>query len=466
MSLFTKLKQNFVNKTNHIRTSDTIKTSSVKSADDDDNGNSHYDMEFQKCLIGLADEVYGVQEPKEIAEHTLRTACTFYSADWRGIFDLDTMLGLWVPFWWYNNLTKHMIKAKIEDGCVRGDFHKFVNALEKNIPIYIDDIRDIKLEDHPAFRSQAVTSVLAVPYHKREKGFLFLCNPKRYVQRPELLRVFANILVQEINEQKLLDRMKAAVPPEKQSEDADITVNLFGGLEICTNQGKLTEADMKSPLCSKVFVLLLLNCHRGMSAKEISEKLWSDKEYDNPTGNLRSLLYRLRTMFRLISDDALIVTTPNGYRINQELHIQTDYEQFGKRCEEVAKITNDDEKIDVLTNALILYRGKLFPSANGEHWQISYNSKYHLLYLKAVDDLSELLHKMGKHGDLYDFALKAINIEPNSPVVIYWLIVALRKKGAIDMAKRHLESAKERLLEEEYRELEERLHFTYKKTDI
>ena len=46
MSLFTKLKQNFVNKTNHIRTSDTIKTSSVKSADDDDNGDSHYDMEF------------------------------------------------------------------------------------------------------------------------------------------------------------------------------------------------------------------------------------------------------------------------------------------------------------------------------------------------------------------------------------------------------------------------------------
>lgn len=463
MKLFTKLTQYFISRINRRSTQDTVKESSVKSADGTDSCDSCYEVGFQKCLIGLADEVYGIQEPMKIAEHTLRTACAFYCADWCGIFDLDTMLGLWVPFWWYNNITDRMVKAKIEDGCVRGDFHKFADALEKNYPIYIDDIKNIKLEEHPAFHNQVITSVLAVPYHKRERGFLFLCNPKKYIDRPELLRVFANILVQEINEQKLLDRMKAAVPSEKRTEDVDMTVNLFGGLEICTKQGKLTEADMKSPLCSKVFVLLLLNCHRGMSAKEISEKLWSDKEYDNPTGNLRSLLYRLRTMFRLISDDALIVTTTNGYRINQKLHIRTDYEEFRKLCESAAIILDVNEKIGVLTNAMMLYRGKLFPSANGDHWQISHSSQYHLMYLKAVDDLSELLQKMEKHEDLYEFSLKVVNIEPNSPVIIYWLIVALRKKGAIDMAKRHLESAKERLLEEEYRELEERLQFTYKR---
>ena len=50
-----------------------------------------------------------------------------------------------------------------------------------------------------------------------------------------------------------------------------------------------------------------------------------------------------------------------------------------------------------------------------------------------------------------------VGIDPESPITIYWLIVALRKHGAADMAKRHLESAKLRLLEEEYRELEARL---------
>ncbi len=58
---------------------------------------------------------------------------------------------------------------------------------------------------------------------------------------------------------------------------------------------------------------------------------------------------------------------------------------------------------------------------------------------------------------LHDYSMQAIRIEPDSPTVIFWLVVALRKNGAIDMAKKHLESAKTRLFEEEYQELECRL---------
>ena len=53
--------------------------------------------------------------------------------------------------------------------------------------------------------------------------------------------------------------------------------------------------------------------------------------------------------------------------------------------------------------------------------------------------------------------MMAVSVEPDNPTVLFWLIVALRKHGAIDMAKEHLESARIRLLNEEYQELEERL---------
>ena len=58
---------------------------------------------------------------------------------------------------------------------------------------------------------------------------------------------------------------------------------------------------------------------------------------------------------------------------------------------------------------------------------------------------------------MHDYSMRAINVDPNSPAIIYWLVVALRKSGAIEMAQKHLESAKARLLEEEYQELEYRL---------
>lgn len=53
-----------------------------------------FSYEFERCLIELADEVYGLSKPKEIAQKVLRKACEFYDADWCGIFDADMMLKL------------------------------------------------------------------------------------------------------------------------------------------------------------------------------------------------------------------------------------------------------------------------------------------------------------------------------------------------------------------------------------
>lgn len=110
-----------------------------------------------------------------------------------------------------------------------------------------------------------------------------------------------------------------------------------------------------------------------------------------------------------------------------------------------------------MKEAVKLYDGKLFPNGDGEMWHISHSAKYHMMYIKAVDQLMELLNESEDYKALHDYAMRTVNIEADSPVIIYWLVVALRKNGAIDMAKKHLESAKARLLEEEYQELECRL---------
>ena len=78
-----------------------------------------YAKAFEKCLTELAAEVYGIHEPFEIAQRTLRTACEFYEADWCGMFDADMMLDLWRPFWWYNRLTGGMTTTQLEEGHVK-----------------------------------------------------------------------------------------------------------------------------------------------------------------------------------------------------------------------------------------------------------------------------------------------------------------------------------------------------------
>ena len=265
----------------------------------------------------------------------------------------------------------------------------------------------------------------------------------------------ANILVAEINEQKLLERMKAE--SENMDTSAEIVINLFGGLEIITSKGTLSEAEIKSPLACKLLVLLMMNRHRSMTGRELADALWPDADYTDPTGKLRTLLYRFRTTFRLLSDKELIVTSANGYRINSELSIRTDYEDFERTCEVSKKAYDRYQKKELLCKAVKLYRGKLFPTGSGEHWLLACNSKYHLQYLAIVEELMNLLHSEKNYSMMHEYAMMAVSVEPDNPTVLFWLIVALRKHGAIDMAKEHLESARIRLLNEEYQELEERL---------
>ena len=417
-----------------------------------------YAVALQKCLIDLANEVYGVTDPKDISQRVLRQACIFYDADWCGMFDVDRMLKLLVPFWWYNRATGGMTKTKLDDSGVYGDFTRWMDALNSNTPIYVDDIEKIKEsnpEEYAVYSKQEVRSILAVPYHKREKGFLLLRTPKRHGDKPEMLQIMANILVAEINEQKLLERMKAE--SENMDTSAEIVINLFGGLEIITSKGTLSEAEIKSPLACKLLVLLMMNRHRSMTGRELADALWPDADYTDPTGKLRTLLYRFRTTFRLLSDKELIVTSANGYRINSELSIRTDYDDFERTCEVSKKAYDRYQKKELLCKAVKLYRGKLFPTGSGEHWLLACNSKYHLQYLAIVEELMTQLNAEKNYSMMHEYAMMAVSVEPDNPTVLFWLIVALRKHGAIDMAKEHLESARIRLLNEEYQELEERL---------
>ena len=455
MALFQKLQRTVCKLTRPVV--QNINTNECADAEVEE-AQHEYAVALQKCLIDLANEVYGVTDPKDISQRVLRQACIFYDADWCGMFDVDRMLKLLVPFWWYNRATGGMTKTKLDDSGVYGDFTRWMDALNTNTPIYVDDIEKIKEsnpEEYAVYSKQEVRSILAVPYHKREKGFLLLRNPKRHGDKPEMLQIMANILVAEINEQKLLERMKAE--SENMDTNAEIVINLFGGLEIITSKGTLSEAEIKSPLACKLLVLLMMNRHRSMTGRELADALWPDADYTDPTGKLRTLLYRFRTTFRLLSDKELIVTSANGYRINSELSIRTDYEDFERTCEVSKKAYDRYQKKELLCKAVKLYRGKLFPTGSGEHWLLACNSKYHLQYLAIVEELMTQLNAEKKYSMMHEYAMMAVSVEPDNPTVLFWLIVALRKHGAIDMAKEHLESARIRLLNEEYQELEERL---------
>lgn len=168
---------------------------------------------------------------------------------------------------------------------------------------------------------------------------------------------------------------------------------------------------------------------------------------------MRGLLFRLRQYFSMISPHTLIESTPNGYRINPNLNITTDYDQFDKYCNAALSAVSISDRIDMFKQALKLYKGKMLNSADGEHWLLLHSNHYSLRYIGMVNDMLKILADLEDFDDLHKYASISLEIDPTNMNAYYWLIYAMIHLGASEMARSEYEMAKRYLTEDEYKEL-------------
>ncbi len=77
------------------------------------------------------------------------------------MFDVDMMLDLWMPFWWFNKLTGGMTQTQLKEGRVMGSFDMFRKMISDNAAYYqpdIENIRETKPKEYALFVSQDVKS--------------------------------------------------------------------------------------------------------------------------------------------------------------------------------------------------------------------------------------------------------------------------------------------------------------------
>lgn len=256
-----------------------------------------------------------------------------------------------------------------------------------------------------------------------------------------------------------MDSLRFTIQPEKITKDTDILVNLFGNLEIYTSRGVLKEADIKSQKILRMFAFLLLNRKGSVSPWEMAEALWPGEHMDLEaiSNNMRGLIYRLHQSFSLICRHKLIASTPNGYRINPKLNVMTDLQQFNKCCDAVLHAISTSEKIELLKQAMQIYKGNVLASVESEHWLMLTASHYNLKYIGIVNELLRMLADAESYHDLHKYAVQSLNIEPGNLHAYYWLIYAMVHLGSFDLAKSEYEMAQHYLTVEEYEELTDML---------
>ena len=417
-----------------------------------------YAQEVESTLGILESQLHDSDDAGEIIQNAMKTACEFYQGDWVGFLQVDLELGLWTPYVWYNPHENDQTAILLQEFESSEFFSRWIDALHQNDALYFqsrEELVDPSPHELELYKHLDVRCLLAVPVKPRPTGFLVVRNPQRYITRSSMLQMLAYVLLSSINEQKLMQSMKMSFSPENIKKDTDVIIHLFGNLEIYTSSGVLRESDLKSPKICRLLAYMLLNRKVTIPPREIAEVLWPEEtlETDNASKNLRALIFRLRQSFSLISSYPLIETTPTGYRLNPELNIMTDLQAFEKYWQAAQHSQFVMEKVEILKKALDLYKGNVLESAADEHWLIPTASHYSLRYTGMVNELLKTLAEEKDFHNLHRYAAQALSIDSGNRSAYYWLIYAMLKMGATELAKTQVKIAEENLTEEDFHDL-------------
>lgn len=414
-----------------------------------------YCIEQEQVVSALEAHLHTSDDPKEIAMQTLKTACAFYGGDWAGILEVDLDLDVWTPVWWYNpaiqDHTTHLMR-EFETATI---MKPWLESMDQGQGIFIPDVNMVKNtcpDEYAVYKRLRVQSLIASPFAPNPMGFLVIRNPSRYTNHLSMMNVLAYVLHRAMAQQKTIDSAKLTPTPDSIHSDKDIVINFLGDMEICTCKGVLKERDFNSPKSSRVVTYLLLNPRTAHPPLEIYSTLWPDECIDPETAsrNIRGYIYRFRQAFALICDYPLIESTPNGYRVNPELNLITDLQQFDRLCDAARQSVSVVQKVDFMRKAIALYHGPLFQTAQDEHWLIGQVNHYRLCYVTLVNELLSTLAAAKDYACVQHYAVNSLTIMPGNLKAYYWLIVAMYHLGTVELAKKELSRAKEALTSEEY----------------
>jgi len=417
-----------------------------------------YCIEMEQVISAHEANLHKSDDPKEIAMETLKVVCSFYGGDWAGILDIDLDLDVWNPLWWYN-------KGRLDETVqLFGEFElakympTWIQALQEGTPIQvfdINDIRNIYPQEYEVYKRLKVNSVIGVPFGPNPVGFLAIRNPTRYVTHPSAMSVLAYVIHRAMAQQKTIESSKLALSADEIQSDRDIIINFFGSMEIQTSKGVLKERDFNSPKSSRVATYLMLNSKSAHSAWEIAEAIWPDDpdKIEVISEYIRGYIRTFRKAFELISDYQLIETAASGYQINHDFHIMTDLQQFDLLWEQAQHAVSISHRVDLLKQAVEMYKGHVFENACDEHWIIGTVTHYKSRYIGIVNELLATLMDAGDYTSVQQYATRAIQLTPENVKAYYWLVRAMVKLDCFEMAKNEINHARRNLTHEEFASL-------------
>ena len=424
-----------------------------------------YYCEFEGTLSALEGELHKDDDPKTIALQTMHVAMDFYDADWCGIIVSDMDAETFYPYWWTSRADGDMADTRFEQDEYLGNYFNWVECLRRNKVITIQDTRNesplVNSVERSRYEILDVHSVIGAPLFYHEPcGFLVVKNPRRYIERPQMLSILGYVVLNCWKENQNLEqmRMQMKVPCTKLMEDRDIYLRLFGTPELHSLKGQISADTVNNPRGWRLITYLALS-KKPVHLRTIAEHMMPGEDPEAGVRALRTTMSRMKGPLETVIDpeESLFKHNEYGYMLNPYYNITTDTELFeqARHAAEHYKITG--KRIKALMTAATTYRDKLYKEAASEQWILGAVGHYEISFNDVIDMLLKELSDIEDVETLHHYASETVRKSSGNVEAYFWIIHIMITNCSKELAEYQLRNAKKRLTNEEWETLNRRL---------
>lgn len=218
------------------------------------------------------------------------------------------------------------------------------------------------------------------------------------------------------------------------SDMPTVYVKMLGDFSITIGEKQITDADSQSKKPWVLLKYLITFRNRNVMPDELIQLIWGDEESSNPSGALKTLMFRVRKLLDPLeySGHDLIKQQRKTYVWNPLINTEVDTDVFEKLYHQIysdEEPLSEEKKLELCLRALEIYKGDFLPRSNWDSWVIPISNYYHSLYLEIVYTTIGLLDKQDNQNMIAGICRRAIAIEPFDEDLHYTLIMALHKSG-------------------------------------
>lgn len=140
-----------------------------------------------------------------------------------------------------------------------------------------------------------------------------------------------------------------------------------------------------------------------------------DEDFSDPAGRMKALFYRARAMLDQLYPGAghdLIVRKNGTYCWNTEFPLRLDTDEFERL--RTAPAENEDARLELLLQAVELFRGDFLPKLSMESWAMPITAYYHQAFLDAAQQALRLLEARSRWQEAEALCRHGLSVEPYS----------------------------------------------------